>query len=105
VVGESIADKIERDETKIPYANYLIWLRSYELKARGWVPHALVIVPSEEGNGEQETLAPGSSPVTTREEADAQAFAMGKRWIDERRAGHHKDRDTRYNMREWKRIC
>ena len=89
---EPVEDKIDRDETKIPYENYLIWLCSYELKSGGWVPRALVIVPSAEGNGEQELLAPGSSPVATREEADTQAFAMGKRWVDERLAGQHKDR-------------
>jgi len=89
---EPVEDKIDRDETKITYENYLIWLRSYELKSGGWVPRALVIVPSEEGNGEQELLAPGSSPVAIREEADTQAFAMGKQWIDERLAGKRQDR-------------
>jgi hypothetical protein len=67
---EPVEDKIDRDETKITYENYLIWLRSYELKSGGWVPRALVVIPSAEGNGEQELLAPGSSPVATREEAD-----------------------------------
>ena len=75
---EPVEDKIDRDETKITYENYLIWLRSYELKSGGWVPRALVVIPSAEGNGEQELLTPGSSPVATREEADTQAFAMGK---------------------------
>ena len=89
---EPVEDKIDRDETKIPYENYLIWLRSYELKSGGWVPRALVIVPSAEGNGEQELLASGSSSVATREEADTQAFTMSKQWIDERLAGQHKDR-------------
>ena len=45
----------------------------------------------EPGNGEQELLALGSSSVATREEADTQAFAMGKQWIDERWAGQPQD--------------
>src|SRR5438094_6730763 len=69
-VADAIEDKIEQNESKITYENYLIWLCSYELKSGGWVPRALVVVPSEEGNGEQELIAPGSSPVATREEAD-----------------------------------
>src|SRR5438874_10311518 len=91
-VADAIEDKIEQNEPKITYENYLIWLRSYELKSGGWVPRALVVIPSAEGNGEQELLAPGSSSVATREEADTQAFAMSQQWIDERLAGHHKDR-------------
>jgi hypothetical protein len=87
-MAETIEDKIERNESKMTYKNYLIWLRSYELKAGGWVSRALVIVPSEEGNGEHELLEPGASVVSTREEADEQAFVMGKRWVDERLAGH-----------------
>lgn len=91
-MAEAIEDKIERNEVKITYENYLIWLRSYELKSGGWVPRALVVIPSDEGNGEQELLEPGASTVATREEADEQAFALGKRWIDERLAGLRQDR-------------
>ena len=91
-MSEAIEDKIERNETKITYENYLIWLRSYELKSGGWVPRALVIIPSAEGNGEQELLEPGASAVATREEADRQAFIIGKQWIDERLAGHRQGR-------------
>src|SRR5437667_4910756 len=89
---EPVEDKIDRDESKITYENYLIWLRSYELKSGGWVPRALVVVPSEEGNGEQELIEPGASTVSTREDADIQAFAIAKRWIDERLAGRRQDR-------------
>ena len=35
---------------------------------------------------------PGASTVSTREDADAQAFAMAKQWIDERLAGRRQDR-------------
>ena len=52
-MADAIEDKIEQNESKITYEHYLIWLRSYELKSGGWVPRALVVVPSEEGNGEQ----------------------------------------------------
>src|SRR5688500_7259242 len=91
VEPEAIEDQIERNETKMTYRDYRIWLRSYELKSGGWVPRALVIVPSTEGNGEQELLEPGTSVVSTREEADEQAFAMGKQWIDERQAGREQN--------------
>jgi hypothetical protein len=91
-VADSIEEKIEQNESKIPYENYLIWLHSYELKSGGWVPQALVVIPSEEGNGEQELIEPGASTFATREEADCQAFAMSKQWIDERLAGRRQDR-------------
>jgi len=91
-VADAIEDKIEQNEPKITYENYLIWLRSYELKSGGWVPRALVIVPSEEGNGEQELIEPGASTVSSREDADTQAFAIAKHWIDERLAGRRQDR-------------
>src|ERR1700740_847005 len=91
-VADAIEDKIEQNEFKITYEKYLIWLRSYELKSGGWVPSALVVIPSEEGNGEQELIEPGASAVATREEADEQAYAMSKQWIDERLAGRRQDR-------------
>ena len=71
-MADAIEDKIEQNESKITYEHYLIWLRSYELKSGGWVPRALVVVPSEEGNGEQELIEPGASTVSTREDADTQ---------------------------------
>ena len=89
---EPVEDKIDRDETKITYENYLIWLRSYELKSGGWVPRALVVIPSEEGNGEQDLNDPGASTVSTREEADTQALTIAKQWIDERLEGRRQDR-------------
>ena len=50
------------------------------------MPKALVLLPSAEGNGEQELLAAGEAPVATREEADTQAFALAQQWIDARLA-------------------
>lgn len=91
-MADAIEDKIEQNESKITYKNYLIWLRSYELKSGGWVPRALVVIPSEEGNGEQELIEPGASTVSAREDADTQAFAIAKQWIDERLAGHRQNR-------------
>ena len=32
-MADSIEDKIEHSESKMTYENYLIWLRSYELKS------------------------------------------------------------------------
>ena len=75
-MADAIEDKIEQNESKITYKNYVIWLRSYELKSGGWVPRALVVIPSEEGNGEQDLNEPGASTVATREDADTQALAI-----------------------------
>ena len=91
-MADSIEDKIEHNEFKMTYENYLIWLRSYELKSGGWVPRAVVVIPSEEGNGEQDLNDPGASTVSTREDADSQAFTIAKQWIDERLAGRRQDR-------------
>ena len=91
-MAESIEDKMAQGESKIPYENYVIWVRSYELKAGGWVPRALVVIPADEGNGEHERVAPGASTVATREDADTQAFILAKQWIEERLAGRRQDR-------------
>jgi hypothetical protein len=93
-MSESIDDKISRNEAKIEYQGYVVWIRSYEMKAGGWVPKALVVVPEAEGNGQQELQYPAEGTIPLREEADAQAFAMAKQWIDERLAGHHRERLT-----------
>ena len=73
-MADSIEDKIEHSESKMTYENYLLWLRSYELKSGGGIPRAVVVIPSEEGNGEQDFNDPGASTVFTREDADAQAL-------------------------------
>jgi len=52
----------------------------------------LVVVPADEGNGQQELQYPAEGTVATREEADQQAIAMATRWVDERLAGHRQDR-------------
>jgi hypothetical protein len=56
------------------------------------VPKALVVIPEAEGNGQQELVAPGQTTVALREDADKQAFAMAKQWVDERLAGLRHDR-------------
>jgi hypothetical protein len=91
-MSESIEEKISRNETKLAYRGYILWLRSYEMKSGGWVPKALVVVPEAEGNGQQELQYPAEGTLPTREEADAQAFAMAKQWVDERLAEHRHDR-------------
>jgi hypothetical protein len=91
-VADSIENRIEQNASKRTYQRYLIWLRSYELKSGGWVPRALVVIPSEEGNGEQDLHDPGASTVATREEADTQACTIAKQWIDERLEGRRQDR-------------
>ena len=89
---ENIDEKIALNHTKIGYQDYVIWLQSYELKSGGWVPKALVVIPGIEGNGQQDLVAPGETTVALREEADKQAFAMAKQWVDERLAGLRHDR-------------
>jgi hypothetical protein len=49
-------------------------------------------VPAAAGNGEHEILRPGGATVVTREEADSQALAMSRQWVDEHATGHRKDR-------------
>jgi hypothetical protein len=83
---EHIEAKIEVDTRKLEYKRYVIWLSSYELKTGGWIARALVVLPTEEGNGQQELLYPGEATFPVREEADKQAFEMGQRWIDQRLA-------------------
>jgi hypothetical protein len=82
----------ESSGDKITYKDYVIWIRSYEMKAGGWVPKALVVVPEAEGNGQHELQYPAEATLALREEADAEAAAMGKRWVDERLAGDHQER-------------
>jgi hypothetical protein len=82
----------ESSADKITYRDYVIWIRSYEMKAGGWVPKALVVVPEAEGNGQQELQYPAEAVRALREEADAEALAMGKQWVDERLAGERRDR-------------
>jgi hypothetical protein len=53
---ENIDEKIERHTTKIDYKSHVIWLSSYEMKSRGWIPRALVVLPAEDGNGQQELI-------------------------------------------------
>ena len=91
-MADAMEDKIAHNESKMTYGKYLIWLRSYALKAGGWVPRAVVVIPSEEGNGEQDLNDPGASTVATREDADSQAFTIAKQWINERLAGRRQDR-------------
>jgi hypothetical protein len=80
-----VEQRIEHNETKMDYNHHTLWLRSYALKAGGWMPKVVVIIPEEEGNGEHEIQ--GESTFIEREEADKQAFLMGKAWIDHKAAG------------------
>ena len=73
---ERIESQIELNETKMVYKKHTLWLRSYERKSGGWIPRALVLLPKDEGNGEHELQ--GEATLTLREEADEQAFLMGK---------------------------
>jgi hypothetical protein len=90
-VEERTEQQIELNETRMAYKQHTLWLRSYELKSGGWVPRALVLVPEEEGNGEHELQ--GEATYALREEADEQAFLMGKQWIDRKAAGRISDQE------------
>jgi hypothetical protein len=39
-MAERIERQIELHESKVTYKNHTLWLRSYELKAGGWIPKA-----------------------------------------------------------------
>jgi hypothetical protein len=52
----------------------------------------LVVVPEAEGNGQHELQYPAEATLALREEADTEAVAMGKQWVDERLAGDRHDR-------------
>jgi hypothetical protein len=82
---QRLEQRLERNETKMDYNRHRIWLRSYALKAGGWIPKVVVVIPEEEGNGEHELQ--GEATFAEREEADKQAFLMGKAWIDRKGAG------------------
>jgi hypothetical protein len=88
---ERIEQQIERNETRMVYKNHALWLRSYELKSGGWIPRALVLLSEEEGGGEHGLQ--GETTFVLREEADKQAFLLGKQWIDRKEAGRISDRE------------
>lgn len=82
---QNLEQRIERNETKLDYHHHTLWLRSYALQAGGWIPKVVVVIPEEEGNGERELE--GDTTFVEREEADKQAFLMGRAWIDRKEAG------------------
>jgi hypothetical protein len=82
---QRLEQRLEHHQTKMDYHHHTLWLRSYALKAGGWIPKVVVVIPEEEGNGEHEIQ--GESTFIEREEADKQAFFMGKAWIDRKAAG------------------
>jgi hypothetical protein len=82
---QRLEQRLEHNQTKMDYNRHTLWLRSYALKAGGWMPKVVVVIPQEEGNGEHEIQ--GESTFIEREEADKQAFLMGKAWIDRKGAG------------------
>ena len=82
---QRLEQRLEQNETKMEYRHHTLWLRSFALKAGGWMPRVVVVLPEEEGNGERELQ--GETTVAEREEADKQAFLLGKAWIDRKGAG------------------
>ena len=88
---QRVEQRIEQNETKMQYHQHTLWLRSYALKAGGWMPKVVVVIPEEEGNGEHEME--GEATWAAREEADQQAFRMGRAWIDRKGAGDVSEED------------
>jgi hypothetical protein len=82
---QRLEQRLERHETKMDYHHHTLWLRSYALKAGGWIPKVVVVIPEEDGNGEHEIQ--GETTCIEREEADKQAFLMGKAWVDRKESG------------------
>ena len=89
---EKIERQIELHESKVTYKNHTLWLRSYELKAGGWSPKAVVVLPEAEGNGERELE--GESTFALLEEADTEAFHMAQQWIDQKSKGGTSDQEV-----------
>jgi len=83
---QRLEQRLERNETKMEYHHHTIWLCSYALRAGGWIPKGVVVIPEAEGNGEHELE--GETTFAEREEADKQAFLMSKAWIDRKGAGN-----------------
>ena len=77
-------ETVDQTDRRIPYKQYTITATSFP-KAGGWVPQAMV----NDGRGteaEMQSLAwKGSHLFPTRHLADQRAFALGKRWVDDRR--------------------
>ncbi len=75
---------VDAAERCILYRQYRITATSFP-KTGAWVPQAEV----NEGNGggmEAQSLTwKGAHTFPTRQLADQRAFAMGKRWVDDRR--------------------
>jgi hypothetical protein len=82
---QRLEQRLERNETKMTYNRHRLWLCSYALKAGGWIPKVVVVIPEEEGNGEHEIQ--GEAALAEREAADKQAFLMGRAWIDRKEIG------------------
>ena len=73
------------DEPKrhIKYKQYAITATSYS-KAGAWIPRAEVDDSRGAAVGVQSVTWKGAHTFPTRDLADQRAFAMGKRWVDER---------------------
>lgn len=67
----------------VVYKHYAITATSYS-KAGAWIPQAEVDDSRGNGTGVQSVTWKGTHTFPTRQLADQRAFAMGKRWIDER---------------------
>lgn len=65
------------------YKNYAIVATSYS-KSGAWIPRAEVDDSHGGGIGMHSVTWKGTHTFATRQLADQRAFAMGRRWVDER---------------------
>ena len=70
-------------ERHILYRQYTITATSFAA-AGGWVPRAEVNDGRGTGTEAQSLTWKGAHTFPTRQVADQRAFAMGRRWVDER---------------------
>ncbi len=75
---------VDTAQRHILYRQYTITATSFS-KAGGWVPQAEVNEGKGGGTEAQSLTWKGAHTFPTRQLADQRAFAMGKRWVDDRR--------------------
>ncbi len=74
-------------ENEIRYKSYLVRECSYELKAGGWVPQAIVFEPTQRGMREHPPLLSVSGVTfSTRQHAADHALGMAKSFVNQRLA-------------------
>ncbi len=81
---DTVMGTVDAAERCILYTRYTITAPSFA-KAGGWVPQGEVNERKGGGREAQSLTWKGAHTLPTRQLADQRAFAMGKRWVDDRR--------------------